>query len=139
MSFMVASTAALVLAVLAALHVYWAFGGELGKVAVIPEIHGERAFNPSPVATLLVAGALLVATAIVLGRAGAYGAWLQTGLFKWPTLLLGIAFFARAVGDLNLVGFTKRIRGTAFARWDSALFSPLCLVLGLALGWLALR
>jgi hypothetical protein len=33
--------------------------------------------------------------------------------------------------EFRLVGFFKRVRGTAFARWDTAFFSPLCLALSL--------
>jgi hypothetical protein len=137
--FLVTITVAAVLLFLSLLHVYWAFGGEAGKRAAIPELHGERAFNPSPVSTLLVALVLLLAALVVLGRGGLYTPFLTPDLFKWPTLLLAFAFAARAIGDLRLVGFTKQVRGTTFARWDSALFSPLCLGLGIAIGWLGLR
>jgi hypothetical protein len=135
----VATVAAVILLFLSALHVYWAFGGDLGRLAVIPEIHGERAFNPSPAATLMVAAALFAAALVVLGRAGVYAPVLSPALFKWPALLLALVFTARAIGDLRLVGFLKRIRDTPFARWDTALFSPLCLGLGAAIGWLSLR
>jgi catechol 2,3-dioxygenase-like lactoylglutathione lyase family enzyme len=46
-------------------------------------------------------------------------------------------FLLRAVGDFRLVGFFKRVRGTPFARWDTRLFSPLCVALGLASLWVA--
>ena len=37
----------------------------------------------------------------------------------------------RAVGDRKYVGFFKRVRDTEFARRDSRIYSPLCLLLGL--------
>jgi hypothetical protein len=50
-----------VLAVLAAIHVYWAAGGRWGTTLAIPQKpdgSGERAFTPSTAATLAVARAL---------------------------------------------------------------------------------
>jgi hypothetical protein len=46
------------------------------------------------------------------------------------------AAFLRSVGDFRLVGFFKRVRGTRFARYDSLLFSPLSLALGVPTLWL---
>jgi hypothetical protein len=51
--------------------------------------------------------------------------------------VLGAVFVLRAIGERKLVGFFKRVRGTAFARWDTWLFSPLCLALGVSVLWLA--
>jgi hypothetical protein len=53
------------------------------------------------------------------------------GLARVGTGLLAGVFLLRAVGDRKYVGFFKRVRGTAFARWDSRLYAPLCLALGL--------
>jgi len=36
---------------------------------------------------------------------------------------------ARGVGDFRLVGLSKRVRGTRFARYDSFVYTPLCLAL----------
>jgi hypothetical protein len=41
---------------------------------------------------------------------------------------------ARAIGDGRTLGFTKRVRDTAFARNDTRLFSPLCLFLAVVAG-----
>jgi hypothetical protein len=37
------------------------------------------------------------------------------------------------VGDLKLVGFFKRIKGTRFAELDTWLYAPLCVLLALGL------
>ena len=88
--------------------------------------------------TLGVAAALFVAALLVLARVGLVAGALGTSLFVWPTLLLGVVFIARAVGEFNLVGFFKRVRGTTFARWDTRVFSPLCIILGSSIIWLSL-
>lgn len=41
-------------------------------------------------------------------------------------------------GRFRFVGFFKTVRGSRFARWDTLLFSPLCLLLGLAVAIIAL-
>jgi hypothetical protein len=134
-----AASLALVLALLGALHVFWALGGRLGSASAVPEVNGQRAFTPTPAATFAVALALFVASALVLGRAGLFSPTVAAEHFKWPVFILGFAFLIRAVGAGGLVGFTKRVRGTSFARWDTRLYSPLCLGISYTALWLAFR
>ena len=54
------------------------------------------------------------------------------------TLVVAAAFLLRAIGDFRLVGFFKRVRNTRFAAWDTRLFSPLSLGIGIASFWVAL-
>jgi hypothetical protein len=124
---------ALVLAAIALLHLYWAAGGSWGGAAAVPEVEGRPTFAPSPAGTLCVAVALLLAALIVLGQIAVWGDFLPRFLFRWGTWGVAAVFFLRALGEFRLVGFFKKVRGTRFARWDSALFSPLCLALSLAL------
>jgi hypothetical protein len=122
------------LASLAVLHVYWALGGRAGKGAAIPERDGAPLFRPSPAGALLVAAALLAGAACALARNWAPGASYagpQAGCW-----LLAALFAARAAGEGRYVGFLKRVRGTAFARNDTWLYSPLCALL--AAGFFAL-
>jgi hypothetical protein len=118
-----------VFAALSMFHLYWAAGGTLGKRATVPEIAGKHAFNPSPVSTILVAIALLIAMLIILGRLGVLGKSVPQWVFRWGTWGISVLFFLRAVGEFKLVGFFKLVRDTEFARWDTWLFSPLCLVI----------
>ena len=122
---MLATTTAAVFALLAMLHFYWAVGGQTGKIAAIPEHDGIPVFRPSRAGTAGVGLVLLGAAAIVL--------------MHLEVLLAGGAavLMLRAIGDFRLVGFFKRVRGTAFARADTLLYSPLCLALGVALAALA--
>jgi hypothetical protein len=51
---------------------------------------------------------------------------------------IALLLFARAIGDSNLVGFFKEVKGSRFARWDTWVYSPSCVVLGaglLAVAW----
>lgn len=111
---------------LSGLHVYWAAGGSAGLRAAIPEFHGAPIFQPSPMAALVVATALLTAGLIVGSRA-----WMLVDhpLLRYAVWALVLVFALRAMGDFRWVGFMKRHRGTEFARLDDVLYSPLCLLL----------
>ena len=51
---------------------------------------------------------------------------------------LALVFMLRAVGNLRTFGFFKKIAGTPFSRWDTWLYSPLCLLIALLAAGLAL-
>ncbi len=127
-----------ILAGLSALHLYWAFGGKWGMTVVIPTVGGNRAFNPSSLATVLVAAALLLAVLVITGRMRYWGTSLPKWIFTWGTWGIALVFLLRAVGDFRLAGFFKQIHQTDFAYWDTWLFSPLCLLLSVLLCLLSL-
>ena len=118
-----------VLFLLSSLHVYWAIRRGGIPAQVLPQRPGEGPVRrPTPGMTLLVA--------VALGAAGfAVAGFLVVGGPLLRVALLGLAFVfaARAVGDFAFVGLFKRVRGTEFARYDAALYTPLCLLLGLTL------
>ncbi len=128
-----------ILLALCALHVFWAAGGQWGSGVAVPEVGGRPAFVPSKKAIVAVAVALLIAALIVLGRLGLWGTAMPRGPLVAGTWILAGIFLARAVGDFHLFGFSKQVRGTPFSFWDTWLFSPLCLGLGLGLLWIALH
>ncbi len=111
--------------ILSAIHVYWAFDGEIGKTAAVPvRADGQQSFTPSKAATLAVAVALFLFAALV------FSVGVQNSTMLQP-LCWGLAFilFLRAVGDFRLVGFFKRPSMSDFAKYDSRYYSPLCLLL----------
>jgi hypothetical protein len=120
--------AAVVLAGLSAVHVYWALGGRRGGVAAaIPTVDGRPLLSPSRGATLLVAALLAVSAGLVVGGVAE---WAPRLVYRVGCGGVGLVLLARAVGDRRFVGFFKRGRGTEFARRDTMLYSPLCLALG---------
>jgi hypothetical protein len=112
-------------------HIYWAVGGTFGKTVTIPTVRGNRSFDPSPLATILVAVALLIAMFIVIGQLGMLGEVIPKWTFRWGSWSICIIFLLRAVGEFRLVGFFKQVGDTEFAYWDTRLFSPLCLVIAI--------
>jgi hypothetical protein len=127
----------LILGSLALVHVYWAAGGRRGMASVIPTESGRRVLNPSPFTTLVVAAALAVAAALTIGATGALHEIAPSWFVRTGLGVLAGVFLLRAVGDFRLIGFTKRVRDTAFARLDTMVFAPLSAALGIACGVLA--
>jgi hypothetical protein len=131
MSRPIGTSTAAVLFALGVLHVYWAAGGRWGTDVTIPKHDGEPLFQPPPAGTFLVAILLFLAGLVLLGRLGLLEVALPRWTFVVGTWTLVTVFLGRVVGDFGWFGVFKRVRGTAFARWDTWLFVPLCLLLAL--------
>ena len=120
--------------ILSAIHIYWALGGEAGKVAAIPvKDNGQRSFSPSKTGTLVVAVALFCFAVLVF----CIGVQSVTVLrpLGW---LLALVLFLRAIGDFKLVGFFKRPSASVFAKNDNRFYSPLCLFLAAGVLYISL-
>lgn len=114
---------------LAGLHLYWAAGGEWGKRVTLPEIQGRPAFTPSPTSTVAVALALIGAACVAILRGYCLLGSFPGSFAHWAAVAIGLVFLLRAIGEFRLVGLFKRVRGTAFAKWDTRIFSPLSLLI----------
>lgn len=121
------------LALIALLHVYWALGGRISFGAAIPSVNGTAVFTPSPAATLAVAIAITGAALVVALTGGIMTLPLPSWTYVSASVLLALVFAARAIGDFGLVGFFKTRGDGAFARLDTWVYSPLCLILALAI------
>lgn len=121
--------ASIVLTGLAGLHVSWAFGGRGAGAAVVPTVDGRPLFTPSKGATLVVAFLLAVSALLVVGRVAG---WPPPLLFAVGCGGVAVVLLARSIGDRRSVGLLKRVQDTDFARRDTWIYSPLCLVLGVA-------
>jgi Protein of unknown function (DUF3995) len=126
-----------VLSGISMLHVYWGCGGRLGAGDVIPELEEQPLFRPGAAGTLVVAGLLACAAALVLAQAGVGPALVPPVISRCGTWAVAAALTARAIGEFNYVGFFKRQRGTRFARLDTVFFSPLALGLGIGAALIA--
>ena len=129
-----AGIAAAILTVAAVVHMYWALGGSVGALALVPETGGRSLPRPKASSMLLASLTFVLATDLMLVRAGLIVSRIPPWGMRVVCLTLAAAFLARAVGDFRHVGFFKRVKGSRFARLDTALYSPLCLYLGLAIG-----
>ena len=123
--------AAATYAAIGLLHVWWAMGSKAGRSAAIPVRDGRPAFTPTAAQTWAVAGALFTAAALVFGTARDFDRRQPQPLLRWGSRAVALVMLLRAVGDFRLLGFTKSVKGTAFARADTRYYSPLCLALAI--------
>jgi len=144
MTLLLAQSLVTIFAVISLVHVYWALGGEWAAVAAVPQVPQEGsaqlrpAFKPRGWITLVVAGLLLLIAVLVCLRVGWCLPHLHHWSLQWVISAIAILLFARAIGDSELVGFFKEVKGSEFARLDTWVYSPLCVVLGaglLAVAW----
>jgi hypothetical protein len=121
----------IILLVISLIHFYWAFGGRWGSGAVIPQnSEGASAvFKPRTIETVSVAILILIVCFILFAQSGALPFFGANTFTQWSCMFFALVFFIRAVGDFKYVGFFKKIKGTAFASYDTSLYSPLCLYL----------
>ena len=123
------AVASIILAVLAVIHVYWAAGGTLGKSAAIPTRDGKPIFAPTPFTTNLVAIGLFAMAALNAAKISWISAPFTSRFMRAGLWLTAAIFLLRAIGDFRYVGFFKRYRDSRFAKLDTLLYSPLCLLL----------
>src|SRR3972149_5730164 len=97
----------IIFSLLGLIHVYWAFGGQTGWLAALPEVNGWLAFTPSMGATFIVATFLFLCAILVSVTAGFITLPLPFFVFKWLSFGLSFGLLLRAIGDFNLVGFFK--------------------------------
>ena len=118
----------LVFLALSVIHIYWAFGGKRAVESTLPTTpDGQFLFKPGLLSTLVVALGLLIFAVITVGDSGVLDPWIDRPYFHFGTWAITLIFTLRAIGDFNFIGFTKKIKGTQFARNDSKIYSPLCL------------
>ncbi len=131
-----------IIAFAAGFHAHWALGGRVGFSVSLPQRpdgapvmeHRLSWWQPAAggVALCLVCLALLL-----LVRAGHLPLELPREWVRIALLLVGAAFVARALVPNRYVGFLKAVRTTRWAKYDTRLYSPLFLALGLLILWQA--
>ena len=119
--------------VLAGIHFYWAGGGKWGFLNALPEDEqGQKVMAPGPGLTVLVAIALLIPVLHFVNEMGLIRLPISADVAYAATVLIGLVFLGRAIGDFRYVGFFKQVRHTDFAVQDARYFTPLCLIIALA-------
>ena len=128
-----------VFVVLALWHLRMALVPARGKSGAVPSVEGKPLFVPSRRATVGVALALLSFAALVAATAGLFPPALPGVALVWLSYGLALGLLLRAIGDFKYVGLFKRVRGSRFAKLDTLVYSPLCLLLAVGVALVALR
>lgn len=137
MKSILALTVCTVFGVLALWHFRMAFLGSGGESAAVPSAGGKPLFVPSRTSTLAVGVVLLLFAVLVAATSGALSLGLPPVLLSWLSYALALGLGGRAVGEFKYLGFFKTVRGTRFARMDTLLYSPLCLLLAVGVAAVA--
>lgn len=122
----------------AGFHLHWALGGKRGFGVSLPQrADGEPVLSHLlPLwrpAALLVALGLLALGGLVAAKALSLDLRVDSNLIEWALLVTGAGFIARALVPNRYVGLFKSLRTTRWARYDTRLYSPLFLILGVSL------
>lgn len=129
MNTVLASVVSLIFVALAAWHFRMALLPGAGASGAVPSVAGKPLFAPSARATVLVGVVLLLFACLVAATAGLLQVGIPVRVLSWLCYALALSLLARAVGEFKYVGFFKRVRGSKFAKLDTVLYSPLCLLL----------
>ncbi|MBC9911850.1 DUF3995 domain-containing protein [Chitinophaga varians] len=125
-----AVVAATIFVVISAIHFYWAFGGQWGVREAVPvNTAGEPMLHPGAAGTFIVALGLLFFAAVLTANTGVFDDLASRKIVSWTTRGIAVIFAIRAIGDFKYVGLFRKVRATPFARKDTVLFTPLCIVL----------
>jgi uncharacterized protein DUF3995 len=133
--FLTAVACVAILCLAAGFHFYWGFGGKVGLSVSLPQREdGEPIIQQSAVGAHAVGLALVIATLTVLLYMGVFGSPLPRPWLRGMTVLLAAVFGVRALSAYRYVGLFKTVHHTRFARYDTWLYSPLCLCVAVGLG-----
>jgi uncharacterized membrane protein YbhN (UPF0104 family) len=122
----------LIFSILGGFHFYWFFGGVWGLEKVIPTKNKEVKTLSIPIfATLIVALILISFGLIYLIKFGITSVQVPKLITDYGYWFIPSVFILRAIGDFKYVGFFKKIKNTEFAKADSKIFSPLCILIGI--------
>jgi len=120
----------LIFVALAAIHIYWAFGGKNGAVASIPTTEKDiPVIKPGFIDCMVIATGLLCFCVFVLIRSGVVSLGLPHWLLNNGLWAISVIFFLRAIGEFKYIGFFKKVRNTRFGQMDTKYYSPLCLLI----------
>lgn len=119
----------IVFVALALWHFRMALSPSSSAAGAVPSVAGKPLFVPSVRATVAVGIMLLLFAGLVAATGGLLEVGLSPRILSWASLMLALGLLARAIGEFNYVGFFKRVRDSRFARLDTLVYSPLCLLL----------
>lgn len=118
---------------LGVIHFNWVFGGKFGFEKSIPQkADGNKLFLPRKTDSALVGVGLTAFGFFYLIKSQLLEYSLPESIIKYGAWIIPFLFLLRAIGDFRYVGFFKKVRNTDFSKMDDKLFSPLCLLIGIA-------
>ncbi len=122
----------LIFTVLGGFHFYWLFGGIWGLEQAIPTKDNKVSTLSIPKFATLIVGLVLVLFGLIyLIKSELINVQVPSWVTNYGYWFIPLIFILRAIGEFKYVGFFKKIKNTEFAKADSKIFSPLCLIIGI--------
>ncbi len=122
----------LILFSLALLHFFWALGGRWAFEGALPsKPNGEKLFRPERFDCAMVGIGLTALSSFYLIDSSLVPSILPAWFTNFIGWAIPVIFLLRAIGEFNYVGFFKKVKGTDFARLDTIVYAPLCLIIAL--------
>jgi len=114
------------------IHFNWVIGGNFGFSESLPtKENGERVLNPKKIDSLIVGIGLTTFGVFYFLKSGLVDLNPPLWSMKYGSWIIPSIFLMRAIGEFKYVGFFKSVKNTDFGKWDTKLFSPLCLAIGI--------
>ncbi|TPG71553.1 DUF3995 domain-containing protein [Brevibacillus laterosporus] len=118
----------LLLVFIGCIHVYWAFGGKWGVGVAVPTgVSQQPTFVPGSAGTLIVALLLFGASLLLMIQGDILQSIPSYPIVKWGCWVCVAVFGLRSIGEFKYVGLFKRVKSSRFSKYDTYLFTPLCL------------
>ncbi|WEK54456.1 MAG: DUF3995 domain-containing protein [Candidatus Cohnella colombiensis] len=131
---------ACILLLIGCLHFYWACGGRWAMHYTIPTTTSQQpTIAPGSFVTFVVAFLLFGAALLIMIQSDLLSLEELQPYVRIGCWICAIVFGIRSIGDFNYLGLFKRVKGTLFAKYDTKLFSPLCIWLSLNFFYVLLR
>ncbi|WP_223033720.1 DUF3995 domain-containing protein [Hanstruepera marina] len=114
------------------IHFNWVIGGKFGFSESLPtKLNGEKVLNPKKADSAIVGIGLTAFGFFYLIKSGLINFNLPVRIMTYGSWIIPAIFLLRAIGEFKYVGFFKQIKETEFSKWDTKLFSPLCLTIAI--------
>lgn len=121
----------LIFIVLAGIHFNWVMGNTWGLEQSLPTSEkGEKFFTPGKLETVIVGLGLTAFGLFYLLQTDLVDFEIPAWITRYVQWIIPTIFLIRAIGDFKYAGFFKKIKNTEFAKADTKIFSPLCLLIG---------
>lgn len=120
-----------ILASLGILHTYWLLGGKHSIEYFFPANSPFRKKNikPKKLKMFLTSLLLFFMAFFFVEQMAGFTKIFNADAFKWGNKIITVIFVLRAFGNFTYVGFTKSFKKGTFAKLDTYLYSPVCLLI----------
>jgi len=125
-----------ILAALTIMYIYWFIGGKNSIQYFFPSNSSLRRNRVKPKKWKLFLTAIVLAAMTWLNveqiEYFVINPVLHEEVFLWGNRIISIIFLLRAFGNFTYIGFTKTFRDSTYAKLDTYIYSPACILVAVS-------